>query len=597
MDLAEVAEIGKKTLPADAPDGAWVRDESPEFLALDAEVSKLSSVHGGGQVNWRKVAEYATTILERHSKDILASSYLCRALWEGHGYQGLSTALQVMRDLLVEHWETAYPLYSRKRAKRRGNEVEWIADKLAPFLTAKVPDDAAEPWVLQASTLLREIDSFLMEKLEDAAPALRPIKEPLETYRQHFLFEAEKRKEQEASQQSQSNAVETATTAADQAEQSPAEVKPQQSKEVQQEGAVAAASTSAQSARSAQSGASVPQSAASFSAATAVQGLASAASSKEVEKAIKECQVALGQIADFRRGLDATDPAPYRMLRQSAWMGIDGPPKVDPKTGRCFFPSVPTSVRKQCETLFQQQQYLELIELVEKSFAKPGAPGNPYWMDGHRWCVMAMEALGGAYDSARQVIIAELLLFLQRVPGIELRSDRDGLSLADEQTRFWLEEERAAAGGGGESSGAGPGATSDGGEKGADQQQEQAALLKEARKLAAKGGMAEALQQLQRYTGTSNQRERFAWELEKARFCSDLGQIALALPLLEYLDTLVERYALEEWEPMLSAEVAHLLILCYSKLPERYPKKGERFQQVFDRLCRLNAPLALGLAK
>lgn len=584
MDLQEIQEVGKTALSDDAPDGMWVRDDSEAFLLLEAEIEKLSSIHADGPVNWGKVVEHAVAIVGGMSKDIRACSYLCRGLWEEHGYQGLAAGLQVLRDVLIDHWDDAFPPYSRKRAKRRASEVEWIADKLGPALAEKIPEASQEETVLRAFDLLKEINDTLMDQLGDAAPNLRELRQPLETYKQNYELEARKRNEAEQDEARRKEEEEKRLQKEEEQRKQQAEQTGAAAESVAQGPASTVSENQAPPA--AQPAAPRPVAAAEFTASAPQPGaIASGASQQEIKKVLKSCQASLRQVADYRRSLDPRDTNAYRMLRQSVWFGIDEVPGTDPRKGVCYFPPVPKSVRDGCEAMFQQQQFAELIELVEKTLGNPDAPANAYWLDGQRYCASAMEGLGAAYANARKAVIDNFAAFLRRLPGVEKLKFNDGSPLADDQTRMWIEEEVLAAAEGGPA-----GASGGGSEAGS----ERSAIIKDARKLAAKGSLEQALRLIQEQIGlAANRRERFIWDLEKARFCNDVGQSELALHQLEYLDSQVERFGLEDWEPALGAEVARLLILCYKQSADKYPRGEELYQRRFGRLCRLDTAAAL----
>jgi type VI secretion system protein VasJ len=124
------------------------------------------------------------------------------------------------------------------------------------------------------------------------------------------------------------------------------------------------------------------------------------------------------------------------------------------------------------------------------------------------------------------------------------------------------------------------------------------AAQREAKQLAIKGKNNEALALFQAgYAQSKSQRERFGWSLAQARFCFDAGMLQAALPQLEHLEQQVARFALEEWEPELSLEVARVLLLCYAQTTEKNKKMKEvlapKAEQLFARLSRLDLNAAL----
>jgi type VI secretion system protein VasJ len=234
-----------------------------------------------------------------------------------------------------------------------------------------------------------------------------------------------------------------------------------------------------------------------------------------------------------------------------------------------------------------EQKFATLIPEVEESFAK-----SPFWLDAHRLTAVALENLGPAYAAAKAVVISELASFLRRLPELPTFKFADGTPFANEQTRLWIEQEVLTGGGAG-----GAPSTAAGGES------EAAPWLAgqaQAKQLAVKGKLAEALDLLRAGAQQSqSQRERFGWELAQAKFCIDAGMQQVALPQLEHLDRQTEKFALDDWEPVLSLEVARLLLLCYAQSAEKNKKLKEAYapkaESLYARICRLDINAALKL--
>lgn len=304
----------------------------------------------------------------------------------------------------------------------------------------------------------------------------------------------------------------------------------------------------------------------------------------DVPKALRQCQAMLRSAAAFIRSQKLEDPRSYRLARAGAWLLVDQLPMQ--QNGVTPLSAVPPAIVQKYNAYLAAQQYTALIPEVEESFSK-----SPFWLDAHRYTVTALESLGSGHAQARQTVINELALFLRRLPDLEKLKFSDGTPFASDQTRLWIDQEVTPNQDAGNPAHA-PSPTTP-----AEDAPWRAAQM-EAKKLAGKGKMADALALFQTGNAQSGaQRSRFFWSLAQARFCLDAGLAQAALPQLEYLEQQGERYALEEWEPSLSLEVAQVLLVCYAQLAEKNKKMREalapKAEQLYARICRLDLNAAL----
>ncbi len=561
--LEKLAEIGKTPLGENPPDPRKVHNESPEFEVLDQEIAKLSSLNADTVVQWREVISASSLIIREKSKDLEAATYLCRGLWERERYAGLRVGFTILRDIIQAHWDIAYP--PKKKARMRAGKIAWLVDRVGKILAReddnRVKINAPKPEEKEAAiacaVLIKEIESLLYEKLGDNAPILREVREPLKEYQQNF-----EREDQEAEQKAQ--------------------------QEPEQQAKPEVVQKAAQPAPPPQQQATAPK----LDMPQAPQSLGSA---KDIKDAFAICHSTLYKIAAIKRAEKPSNPIPYRLLRFSAWMSIESKPAIDEKKGNTFFPPPPKNKNDYYTQLLEKGQYVDLIEQMENIFGRPeGQPINAYWLDAHRFTAMALEALGPQYSQAKQAVMDELAAFLRRFPDIPDLTFNDGkTAFADAQTKLWISEQVLAAQSSGES----------GGESG--EAQAWIKTAKEAKQLALAGKeqFAEGLSLLEEGGKSApSQREQFFWLLEQARFCYDTDHVDLAVPLLEFLEKQVARFALEEWEPRLSVDAARLLLMCHNKVSKdqktpKDDKMSELNKRLYARLCRLDVSSALALGK
>lgn len=578
--LEELIQIGKVPLGDDAPDPRQVRDESAEFTQLEAEMGKLSAL-SADPVDWREVVINGSVILRDKSKDLEVATYLCRGLWEREGYAGLRVGLTILRDIIQEHWDIAYP--PKKKAKMRGGKISWLVDRVGKLLPNYEPKIEEKDTVIACVDLVKEIDGLLAEKLGDNAPILRELREPLQTYQQNFLLiEQQEKAKAEAEEKAK---------AKDAANKKP----PEQKQEVTQIAPEAEVTQLAEVPKPVEVSKPVetaPQPAPQPAPKLDVPPPQSVASPNEIKKAFRSCHNTLYQIAKVKRAEKLFDPLPYRILRFAVWMSLEKEPFL--QNGKFVAPGPPNNKIGECASLLEQGQHAVLIETAENMFANPDVPANAYWLDAHRFTAMALDALGAQYQQAKQAVIEECAAFLRRFPKLPELSFNDNTPFADTQTKLWIQEQVLVSTTTPATSGSEPAISPS--DTGGDIQAWQK-TAKQAKQLASKGQLAEGLRILQDGGKTAKgQREQFFWLLEQARFCYDTNHIELAIPQLEFLETQIERFALEEWEPMLSVEVARLLLMCHKKSSptEKTPEVNKR---LYTRLCRLDISAALAVGK
>lgn len=315
-------------------------------------------------------------------------------------------------------------------------------------------------------------------------------------------------------------------------------------------------------------------------------GVVQVTTEQDIPKALRQVQAMARAVAAFIRAQKLEDARSYRMTRIGAWILIDQLPMQ--QNGTTQLAAVPAAVVQKYAGYVTEQKFAAMIPEVEESFSK-----SPFWLDAHRLTVTALENLGPNFAAAKAVVISELAAFLKRLPELMSYKFVDGTPFANEQTRLWIEQEVMA----GASTGAhetAPVATGD---------SDAATWIvgqREAKQLAVKGKIADALALLQAGAQQSNsQRERFCWELAQAKFCVDAGMQQVAVPQLEHLDRQSEKFVLDDWEPALALEVARVLLLCYAQFAEKNKKLKDAYapkaESLYARICRLDINAALKL--
>lgn len=122
-------------------------------------------------------------------------------------------------------------------------------------------------------------------------------------------------------------------------------------------------------------------------------------------------------------------------------------------------------------------------------------------------------------------------------------------------------------------------------------------IITEARKLAGKSKLAEALQVLDDELNTaSSGKQKFSLRILQAELCSSSERYDMATPILELLDSEQQQREMSSWEPALSIQVLQSLLNCYTKLLKKKSANSNDLQSkadsVFDRLCQLQPTAA-----
>lgn len=285
-------------------------------------------------------------------------------------------------------------------------------------------------------------------------------------------------------------------------------------------------------------------------------------------------------VAKFLLSQDVKDPTGYRLSRMAAF----GPLTELPKDK--LIPGPPPPRRVFFENLAGTGDWPQLLTEAEGQFGS-----TPLWLDMQRYVALALGGLGGAHAAARDAVVMEAAALFARMPGLFELTFKDNTPFADGATRAWIAQAAPTSGGGGGGKG-GAGASSAGG--GGDKV---ATAMREARKMLAESKPAEAVARLSsQVEASSGRRDRFRAQLALATLCLEMGRLSLAASLLEGLESVIDAYRLEEWEPDLAAEALYDLYECLTKANAKpTPEQQARLHAVFGRMARLDPATALKL--
>ncbi|MFT4714779.1 MAG: type VI secretion system protein VasJ [Candidatus Azotimanducaceae bacterium] len=547
--------IGSVPISDDQPCGVNVRYES-DFEQLEAELAKQESLKAE-TVDWDVVAQLSSRIIQSSSKDLLVGSYLCYALLVKDGYHGLSVGINILNDMVSLHWDCLFPPAKRMRARQTA--FTWLAEKAGIYVSATTPNNQESESVVEAATMLKQLDGALVEKMGDQAPMLTELSRPLKNYRQSA--EAELANSQPvavvpepAAQQPapQASIPETTEPQVAVLEQASAVVKP----------APAVTKSKAPIAPPPETG-----------------SLESDADSKKI---LRQLQTTARDVASFWITQKVSDARSYRVARMAAFMVVES---VPPDNNGVTQINSPAPERlKFFEAEAAKGDLVSLIPELEKTLAR-----SPFWFDGQFLVVKSLRSLGAEYEAAAQTVIRELGNFISRLPDVVGLSFLNETPFADDQTRMWLDAEvlnqnSDATGGGASESPAGELWNS---------------TLVEAKQLAASGGADKALAMMSEGMSNASQlREQVYWRCAIAELLIHTGKSDTAASILEQASQQLKVMQLPEWEPLLLAKIYTLLFQSYKKQQKTNKEDKslvEKADLAYEQLCWFDPITALSL--
>ncbi|MCU0635800.1 MAG: type VI secretion system protein TssA [Gemmatimonadaceae bacterium] len=300
----------------------------------------------------------------------------------------------------------------------------------------------------------------------------------------------------------------------------------------------------------------------------------------------------IAQAARWMRQQDPTSPAPYLLVRGFRWgelranRAIGGRPAtsddtIDPR----LLVAPTTAVRSQLKSFALDGKWRELLEACEGVMTTPQGRG---WLDLQRYALTAMRELGEEYAAAAQAVRGALAALLRDRPTLVGMTMMDDAPTANAETQAWLASEivphtepspvdTADIGGG-------PAGLVDG-ERPRTGRSAYDRALEEVR-----GGRPQrAIELLMRELSKERTpRGRFLRRIEIAHIMVDAGLEAVAQPMLEELQQLIETHQLELWEA--GDVVAQPLALLYRVYVKLGWDEGTT-QPLYLRIARLD-PLA-----
>jgi type VI secretion system protein ImpA len=284
----------------------------------------------------------------------------------------------------------------------------------------------------------------------------------------------------------------------------------------------------------------------------------------------------LDAVAKFLRAQDASNPAPYLLLRGYRWGELRG--AGDSPDSSVLIPP-PTEIRQNIKRLANESEWSELIEAAEAAMAQPYGRA---WLDLQRHVVHATEQNG--YTNVAAAIRSEVRALLVDLPGLPQWEFSDETAVASAETHNWLKDLAAPA----------PPPLPP---PPAFEEQQLRAPASEpdvfavATEAARRGRANEAIQMLAaEIPRQQSGRGRFQRRLQLAQICMMTGHETLAQPILEELAQSIDQHQLDEWESR--ETIAQPLVMLYKLQRDDAVK-----QKLYARISRLDPIQALECAR
>ncbi|ASL42254.1 hypothetical protein bAD24_I02100 [Burkholderia sp. AD24] len=279
-----------------------------------------------------------------------------------------------------------------------------------------------------------------------------------------------------------------------------------------------------------------------------------------------------------------------RLVRGVRWDTLHETPPADIEARTRLMPPRPES-RQQMRRLVLQKQWHELLERVESAFME-GA--NHLWLDLQYFQHIALDQVGTPYSAWRELLRADIALFLDRLSGIERLAFNDGTPFADDTTREWIARHAVVRDlEAGEAIAPLPVAAHQHVDVGGDWPE----IESQARELSTNQTLEAAFVWLESLPGVRTERQRYLQRVVMARLAGHAGRPDVALSLLSELDATVQSLKLIHWEPALAFDIKHQLLKSLETLGSRKgadkPALARRIEHLRGELIVLDPARAL----
>jgi len=591
-------------IPGENPSGIDLRydtkllihDKIKEARRQDDDLDQGAWQSERKTANFPLVVKLAQDTLATVSKDLQVAAWLTEALLQTERFSGLRQGIELTHRMMLEFWDTVYPIIEEDDRELRARPLNWLGSKLdlplrsapicnagyslivykdsrlvgfedqikndkdrkaraaliaggkiAPEVFDKAFAETPKAFYLQSEkdldgclAALESLDKYCDEVFEDDSPAFGSLRTALTDVRHIVHVLLEKKREKEPDPVEEEPVVEIAADG-----------------EPDADGENTAATTSS--------------------------GSAGAFAAEPADR--RQALAGIAGAAAFLRKREPFSPAPYLVLRGLRWGELRTASRLSDSN---LLEAPSTELRQQVKRLALNKKWAELLEAGEQAMAQPGSRA---WLDLQRLSVTACSALGADYRPIAAAIQSELRALLNDLPELLDATLLDDTPAANPETKAWLQSLQTPVPMPSAEENEAPEtvpAPTNGTPTWLAPSVDAYVLAKDA--LAA--GQAEKAFAIMRAEVSRQRsgRRRFRRTMQMVELAVAAGQDSIAQPLLEDIAATIENHKLDAWEDpdLVASDLLKLM---------RYSKKiqgnaGDK-QKLFERICRLDPVQAL----
>ena len=489
-------EVGRYPVRPDAPGGDPV-DADERFDRLQEIIDSV------GIKPWEQVERESSEILTSVGKDLRVMSFLGLALYQNHGYKGLTYSFRCWCDLLGPMWEHVYP----EKPRRRKVSVQKFALKTTAWIRDQRPG-AADAEVIEAcEAAAREFVQCMEERLAPGPPdyeeVLAILKFAVQELRAPLPVPEPVPEPVTASPPPRRSAPPRSQTDASQPDD---RVSPQEKKKL---------TNSLQ---------------------------------KSGAEGMRTARGVVLKLVESARAASPGESALYRIPRDWALTGLRPPPQKIGGGGETVIAPPDSRTVKQLTVKAQSADWEGLLSSAERAWQ-----GRLFWLDPHRYVAQSLGELG--HREARQVVESVIGELVAQLPELRSLQFSDGTPFADPETSRWLDGlGRPVVAVPVSPTPVMPVSMSSGGET---------QVLPEAcRSLLSSGALQEAAALIEaQLAALPELQARFLLKVRFAGAMVDAGFAGQAMSILLALEEEIQQFQLEQWAPSLAAEALRGLLV------------------------------------
>jgi type VI secretion system protein VasJ len=463
------------------------------YALLSAEVDLIGKPDATRPTDWDKVQQTALLILTTKAKDFMVASWYGVGLIETRGFEGIAASLTLWNGLFNTFWDKSFPPLTRIRGRR--NAITWWLDHTTAWLDANPVPPLEKVDLDQLLSLANEFNQLFGERDQEAPSCsefLRLIK-AIDVIVVPAL-------ESDATVDSSSDGI---SSDADTENNPPV-----------QDGVNSSVLNSGPN--------------------VVMKDLSRATSIDDVLKSLQPIQNYLGNMATVISALDDESLFPIQLNRFAARASLQELPAN--KGGLTQIPPPPQSELQMFANICSSDNPEGIAAFCEGRIVT-----YPFWFDLDHKAAEAYSALGGGGAKKGELIIDELLAFLNRLAGIETFSFSDkNFRFANSETLAWIADCKERRNGGGET--------------------DSFSLAKKlANESSGKGDITAAMLVFQQFIDNSRSlRDQFKSRLELISLLFNEKKESDILPFIQPLLTISNDVNLASWEPNLALQVWEL---------------------------------------